>query len=180
MNIRPNEPLLLSSSSNRMKIRLHSKDYFQLTGNRQAERINKGTLMHQIFEKIKTRKDVGGAVSQMVTSGELNVAEGKDIFAKIDELLQQEPYANWFSDQWRVLNERDILRVGESKHRPDRVLLKDNSAIVIDYKTGEKSDKDIRQMKGYLIDLKKMGYASCEGNVWYLQKNELVKGELSQ
>jgi len=179
INNRPNEPLLLSPSSNRMKIRLHSKDYFQLTGNRQVERINKGTIMHQIFEKIKTRKDIGDAVSQMVTSGSLNFGEGKAIFAKIDELLQQEPFANWFSDQWRVLNERDILRVGESKHRPDRVLLKDNSAVVIDYKTGEKSDKDIRQMKGYLIDLQKMGYSSCEGNIWYLQKNEVVKVELS-
>ncbi|MCK9413035.1 MAG: UvrD-helicase domain-containing protein [Prolixibacteraceae bacterium] len=174
-NNRPNDPLLLSSSSNRMKIRLHSKDYFQLTGNRQAEKINKGTLMHQIFEKIKTRKDVEDAVSHMVVSGALNFWEGKEIYTKIDELLKEEPYANWFSDRWRVLTERDILRVGESRHRPDRVLLRDNSAIVIDYKTGEKSDKDIRQMKGYLIDLKKMGYTSCEGNIWYLQKNEVVQ-----
>ena len=93
--------------------------------------------------------------------------------------MQEHPYSEWFGDQWKVLNERDILRVGESKHRPDRVLLKDNTAVVIDYKTGEKSDKDIRQMKGYLNDLRKMGYSSCEGNIWYLQKDELVKVELA-
>jgi len=81
--------------------------------------------------------------------------------------------------QWKVLNERDILRAGESKHRPDRVMLKENDAVVVDYKTGEISDKDIRQMKGYLTDLRSMGFENCEGNIWYLQKNEIIKVELS-
>jgi len=173
-----NDQLILNSN-NRMEIRLHSKDYFQLTGDKQAERMNKGTVMHQIFEKIKTRKDIGPAVGQMVGAGVLTTAEGKELFMTIDGLLQKNPYSEWFSDQWRVLNERDILRVGESKHRPDRVLLRDDTAVVIDYKTGEKSDKDIRQMRGYLADLKKMGYSFCEGNIWYLQKDEVVKVEIS-
>jgi ATP-dependent exoDNAse (exonuclease V) beta subunit len=154
---------------------LHSKDYFQLTGNLKTERINKGTVMHQLFEKIRTRADVGPAVHDMVTAGQLTSPEGKEFFEKIDALLQLAPYSDWFGGEWKVLNERDILRPKETKHRPDRVLLKDHTAVVIDYKTGEKSDKDIRQMKGYLGDLQKMGYTSCEGNIWYLQKNELVK-----
>jgi CRISPR/Cas system-associated exonuclease Cas4 (RecB family) len=114
----------------------------------------------------------------MVTTGLLNPAEGKEIFTKIDTLLQQAPFSDWFGGQWKVLNERDILRSGETKHRPDRVLLKGKSAVVIDYKTGERSDKDIRQMKGYLTDLMKMGYTSGEGNIWYLQNNEVVKVEV--
>jgi ATP-dependent exoDNAse (exonuclease V) beta subunit len=171
--------LTLNSNGKRMAIRSHSKDYFQITGNRQTERINKGTLMHQVFEKIITPGDLGLAIEQMVSSGQLSIQEGDEIFAKMDGLLKQAPFADWFSSSWKVLNERDILRAGESKHRPDRVLLKDGAAIVIDYKTGEKSDKDIRQMKGYLSDLRKMGYASCEGNIWYLRENEITKVELA-
>jgi hypothetical protein len=30
-------------------------------------------------------------------------------------------------------------------------------------------------MKGYLNDLKQMGYSLCEGNIWYLKENEVVK-----
>jgi ATP-dependent exoDNAse (exonuclease V) beta subunit len=170
----PFEPLILHSNGKRMEIRLHSKDYFLLTGDSKTERINRGTVMHQIFEKITTTKDIGKAVSQMVSSGLISSVEAMEIEAKIEGLLQKQPFSDWFSDKWRVLNERDILRVGESKHRPDRVLLKEGSAVIIDYKTGEKSDKDIRQMKGYLADLKKMGYTSCDGNIWYLQNNEVV------
>jgi len=177
VTVHPNTPLVLNRNK-RVEIRLHSKDYFLLTGNRQAERINKGTVIHQIFEKIVTVKDVGPAVNQMVTTGLLNPAEGKEIFTKIDTLLQQAPFSDWFGGQWKVLNERDILRSGETRHRPDRVLLKGSSAVVIDYKTGERSDKDIRQMKGYLTDLMKMGYTSGEGNIWYLQNNEVVKVEV--
>jgi len=171
----PNDPLILSSNSNRMEIRLHSKDYFQLTGNQKSERINRGTLMHQIFEKIITKKDIGPAVRQVVSSGMLTEDEGVGIQSAIQQLLSQKPYADWFDENFKVLNERDILRKGESRHRPDRVMLKDSGVVVIDYKTGEKSDKDLRQMKGYLSDLKKMGYPSCEGNIWYLQLNEVVK-----
>ncbi len=174
---RLNDPLKLNSNNKRMEIRLHSKDYFKLTGSKMTDRINKGTVMHRIFEKIITRKDVGPAVSQMVASGELTSAEGKVFFAKIDGLLQESPFAEWFSDRWKVLNEREILRAGESKHRPDRVMLMDNIAVVIDYKTGEISDKDIRQMKGYLVDVRKMGYSICEGNIWYLQRDEIIKVE---
>jgi ATP-dependent helicase/nuclease subunit A len=177
--IKPNDPLMLSSGNSKMKIRLHSKDYFLLTGNKQAERINKGTVMHKILEKINTTKDIEIAVSQVVDSGLISVEAGREIFAKIDRMLQEKPYSEWFSDHWRVLNERDILRVGASKHRPDRVMLKDDFAVIIDYKTGEMSDKDIRQMKGYLTDMKEMGYSSCEGNIWYLEKNEFVKVELN-
>ncbi len=173
------EPLILHSNRNRMEIRLHSKDYFRLTGDSRSERINKGTVMHQIFEKITTVGDVEMAVRQIVASGLVTDQEGKEVEAKIHGLLRQQPYSDWFSGQWKVLNERDILRTGESKHRPDRVMLKDGSAIVIDYKTGEKSDKDMRQMKGYLTDLKKMGYSYCVGNIWYLQNNEIVKVEVS-
>ncbi len=175
--VRPNEPLTLNSNSKRMEIRLHSKDYFQLTGNQRTERINKGTVIHQIFEKITTGKDLEPAVNQMVASGVLNVDEGRELSEKIDALIRVKPFSEWFDGRWKVFNERDILRVGEKRHRPDRVLLRDNFAVVIDYKTGEKSEKDIRQMKGYLADLVEMGYTSCEGNIWYLKNNEIVKVE---
>lgn len=170
----PNEPLALSPN-NRMKIRLHSKDYFQLSGDSKQERISKGTIMHRLFEKIKTRNDIGIAVNQMVAEGSLTTSEGEDFFLKIDGLLRQVPFAEWFSGQWKVLNERDILRKEESRHRPDRVMLQGNRVVVIDYKTGEASDKDIRQMKGYLDDLQKMGYVSCKGNIWYLQNNLVIQ-----
>lgn len=176
---RQNIPLVLNSNTNRMEIRLHSKDYFLLTGDKRTERINKGTIMHKVFEKIRFRKDIRPAVNQMLSAGLINPAEGEDLIEKIEGMLQQHPVSEWFGSQWKVLNERDILRNGESKHRPDRVMISDNKAVVIDYKTGEKSDKDVRQMKGYLADLRKMGFEGCEGNIWYLQRNEIVKVELS-
>jgi ATP-dependent exoDNAse (exonuclease V) beta subunit len=172
--VRKNDPLILNSNTKRMEIRLHSKDYFLLTGDKRTERINKVTVMHQVFEKISLRKDVRPAVNQMITDGLINPQEGEELFSKIDRLLQELPFSDWFSDQWKVLNERDILRAGASKHRPDRVMFKENNTVVIDYKTGEKSDKDIRQMQGYLTDLRSMGFENCEGNIWYLQKNEII------
>jgi ATP-dependent helicase/nuclease subunit A len=168
------EPMFLNSGVNRMEIRIHSKDYFLLSGDLQKERINKGTVMHKLFEKIETRKDLAPAIHQMVCSGMLTRNEGDEIFSGLDLMLQREPFRDWFSDRWKVLNERDILRPGESKHRPDRVMIQGNQVVVIDYKTGEQGDKDLRQMKGYLSDLRRMGFVECAGFIWYLQSEEIV------
>ena len=169
-----NSPLYFNYSDNRLKIRKHSKDYFQLTGNHRSERINKGTIMHQIFEQIIVKSDVKSAVHGVVSSGLISKQEGEEFTIKIEALLQESPFSDWFSGNWRVLNEREILRVGATRHRPDRIMLRDAQVVVVDYKTGEKSAKDLRQVQGYLDDMQKMGYENVFGYIWYLHNNEVV------
>ena len=65
-----------------------------MTGDKKAERINKGTVMHQIFERIKRTSDVEPAVNQMITSGILNMEEGRDLTLKISALLKVSPFQN--------------------------------------------------------------------------------------
>jgi len=92
----------------------------------------------------------------------------------INTVLETEPFRTWFSGEWKVLNERDILRGKESRHRPDRVMIKGGELIVVDYKTGEKSDSHQSQVRGYLRDFIKMGYSNPMGYLWYLSDNKLV------
>lgn len=169
-----NSPLYFNYDDNRLKIRKHSKDYFHLTGNHRSERINKGTIMHQIFEQIIVKSDVRPAVHRVVSSGLISKMEGEEFSLKIEALLQESPFSDWFSGNWRVLNEREILRVGATRHRPDRIMLQGTQAVVVDYKTGEKSAKDLKQVQGYLDDMQKMGYETVFGFIWYLHNNEVV------
>jgi len=67
------------------------------------------------------------------------------------------------------------LPTGE-QYRPDRVIIRDNEATVVDYKFGEKESKTyIKQVKRYMDLITEMGYQTS-GYVCYvsLRKVEMV------
>ena len=55
--------------------------------------------------------------------------------------MQAEEVKAWYDGSARVLNEVDILFGKGLSKRPDRVMIKDNKVIVVDYKFGERQDK---------------------------------------
>ena len=131
--------------------------------------------MHELFEKIATSADVVPSLKRMVSEGKIDTKTSEEYNQIIDGLLAEEPFRSWFSSDWKVLNERDILRGDEKRHRPDRVMIKNKELVVVDYKTGLKSDKDFAQVRGYLKDFSKMGFADPKGYLWYISNNEILE-----
>jgi ATP-dependent exoDNAse (exonuclease V) beta subunit len=167
--------LILAAKGDRLKLRLHSDRYFDLYDIGKSERIGHGKLMHELFERIATRNDVPLSLKRMVSEGKIDTKTAQEYELLIYRILEKEPFRSWFSSEWKVLNERDILRGNEKKHRPDRVMIKGRELVVVDYKTGAKSDSHLVQVRGYLNDFSKMGFLSPKGFIWYLSDNELVE-----
>ena len=169
------DQFILAGRSDRLKLRIHSDAYFDLYDSQKADRIGHGKLMHELFEKIATVPDVSSAIKRVLSEGKIDTRTAREYEQLIYKVLENEPFRSWFSGEWKVLNERDILRGKESRHRPDRVMIRGGELIVIDYKTGEKSDSHHAQVRGYLRDFVKMGYLNPMGYLWYLTENELVE-----
>ena len=65
----------------------------------------------------------------------------------------------YFSKNNLVYCEQEIFTESNKIIKPDRlVFLDSNRVVIIDYKTGEKSTKDQKQIVKYQKTLKKMGY----------------------
>ena len=165
----------LEGGDKRMKLRIHSEGYFDLYKNDITARVGYGRLLHELFENITTIPDVKQALMKMVSEGKLDSRTADEYQHLIYQMLAPEPYNSWFSGNWKVLNERDILRGGEKRHRPDRIMMRENEVVVLDYKTGSKSELHHSQIKGYLIDIEQMGYKNLKGYLWYLNENELIE-----
>lgn len=73
----------------------------------------------------------------------------------------------WFTNEWQVLSERHILQ-NNIRKVPDKVLLKGNKAIIIDFKTGIKEEKHLLQVKNYAKILTIMGYIVIEKWLLYI------------
>jgi hypothetical protein len=92
--------------------------------------------------------------------------------------MQNEMVAEWFDGTWSdIKHEAEILRKGNRTHRPDRVMIKDNRVVVVDYKFGElKSTKYNKKVDKYMDLIREMGkYDTIEGYIWYVMLGEIER-----
>ncbi|MDP4273662.1 MAG: UvrD-helicase domain-containing protein [Bacteroidota bacterium] len=175
--------------SGRLKLKLHSDSYFEWNGT-QNTKINYGKLMHEVFQHIITTKDIDNTLKNMVFEGKLSVTESNGLKIKIDSLFTDPLVKSWFDGQWKVKTEADILLKNdgfdeqgpilwkEQKkmiRRPDRVLIKDKEAVVIDYKFGDlEKSSYLNQIRQYAAYLAQMGYSPVKAYIWYVNRNKVV------
>lgn len=140
----------------------------------QIESINYGDIVHWIFSKITKRSEFGEAIDLAVMKFGLNPDEVQEIKDRLRQIWDLPGVSQWFTDDWEVKNEASILLSDGKMKRPDRVVIRDNKALIIDYKTGAKSAGHIRQVEEYKSILSKMGYGEVAGYLIYFSEPELV------
>jgi hypothetical protein len=93
---------------------------------------------------------------------------------QLDILLTNPQVASWFDTDWEVRTEVPVLVPGGSESRIDRLLIRDKKAIIIDFKTGEPSKGDQKQVQDYMAILRKMNFTTIEGFLLYLKDGSIL------
>ena len=109
-------------------------------------KIEWGKLVHQALEHVHKTDDLDEAIVRMKYAGLITASESKTLKEKLNEVIQIPEVKPWFDESWEVLAEHEILLPDGNSYRPDRVIIKQGQAIVIDYKTGEPRTADQRQV----------------------------------
>ncbi len=160
----------------RLRIAGKGREYFLLEKGGYKERIDRGTLYHALLAEVVTEKDVERAVRKAVSAGLVGAGEKERLEEEIRGFLRQEKAAEWFSGRWQVKTEADVILPGGRTLRPDRVMIRDGEAIVVDYKFGEvEEDAYKRQVRRYMEVMKQMGYRKVTGIVWYVILNKMIQ-----
>jgi len=157
----------------KVRQRLESVDFFEDVEVSHSHAISYGKLMHSLFSRIKYSSDVDKALDGMLFEGVIDVSERINLKIKIESLLNGNPYSDWFSDAWEVKNEISILSPSSSTYRPDRVIIKNDEVVVIDYKFGSESESYKHQVQRYVKLIQQMGYSKVDGFIWYVDSNKL-------
>lgn len=161
------------SFDNRLKLKLNNKYFFAKDGQREY-----GTLMHEIISKIRSVDELDKVVETYQLSGEITETEKNEITDLLNEYLSDPQISPWFSQEYEVLNEVQILQPNGTFIRPDRVMIKQDEVVVIDYKFGEKEEKKyLKQVKNYTSQIKKMGYTHVKGFICYIVLGKVVEAE---
>jgi ATP-dependent exoDNAse (exonuclease V) beta subunit (contains helicase and exonuclease domains) len=145
---------------------------------RQEEYIQTGKLLHSLFAAIRTVDDIGPQVDTMYSQGLIESAKKADeIKHMILKHIEQSGVQSWFDGTYTLFNEASIIyRDGGilQTRRPDRVMIRpDGSAVIVDFKFGREREEYLHQVREYMDLLRKMGYPSIEGHIWYVYNNKI-------
>jgi len=133
-----------------------------------------GDYLHHLLSKINKAKELDTVLFN--TKIKFNIYDNNLIERlKKDALLALKLLdENNFNDgSYAIKNESSIYFEGETL-RPDRVLMKDQTAIIIDFKTGGQDDKHNKQVEKYCSVIEKMGFQEVKGYLLYTETNSLV------
>ncbi len=124
-----------------------------------------GEIIHDILQHIHTKTDIERVIRQQNFLSPENTKIIHDFF---DTGFKNESFKDWFSDNWTVYNEYELVNDAGQIIRPDRLLINNNQAIVIDFKTGEAHPHYYEQVKTYTTTIKQLGFEIVNGYLIYL------------
>jgi len=134
-----------------------------------------GNQFHDAVSRIKKREDINFVLREMLLNGELEQSQHIRIEQMLLELFECEEYVSLLENSKEDLSEQSMIVDRETIRRPDKLLINNNQATVVDFKTGIQKESDLKQVISYAESLEKMGYNSVSGYLYYTQSGTLHK-----
>ena len=142
--------------------------FFEEPGARQ-----KGVVLHDILASVSVAEDLPAAVARAVADGELPASEAGEVETQLAEAIGSVAEYRWFDSGNTVYNELSIINTDGNVERPDRVIMRDGEAVVVDYKFGEERKGYRWQVGRYMKLLRQMGYSRVKGYLWYVKNHRV-------
>ncbi len=159
-----------SSWRHKLAIRQRAGELFTEVVEERQSKINYGLLIHELLSRIKHKDNLEKALQDLLLEGVIGQNEQNLLHQKITKLWQVPSVDAWFSTDWEVKTEVPILPKTGEMSRPDRVMIRGQQAIIVDFKTGERKSRDRQQVIEYADLLKAMGFAEIEGYLLYIEE----------
>lgn len=124
----------------------------------QEKAIEYGNLVHLVMSKIKTKADIESALRFVVSDGYIKASDVDDLKQIVLSIIGNKELSEYFSEDYEIYNEKEIITSQGQFLRPDCLAIKDNQVTIIDYKTGGESKSYDAQLESYANVLKQMNF----------------------
>jgi len=154
----------ISEKTTSIRIATPSKTY-----QARNEKVKIGLFAHELLAKINTENDIEQVLERYLLDGQITLNERDTIRERLHDIIRT--HTEFFDDRWEVINEKEIMvsERGESRiYRPDRILKGPDGYIIVDFKTGEPSEKDKHQIENYKRVLERLGRKVIDTRLVYL------------
>jgi len=135
-----------------------------------------GKMLHEALSHLDSvssaQAAVGIALKNVITRDEETIQQLCD---DVNAIRQHPKLAAWYNGEGTVINERELCSTNGDIVRPDRVVELNDSVVVIDYKTGTKSDRHVQQVDAYKHQLKTIYNKPAKGYLVYTRPLEVIE-----
>lgn len=140
-------------------------------GTRQQKAIEFGNVLHEVLSFVKTQKDVSFAIKKALENGLIAENQKEEVEKTINEIVFHSELTDFFDGNSKVFNEESIIKKDFKTIKPDRVVVKDKNAYLLDYKTGAHQPKYEKQLNEYELALQEMGFNVLKKSLIYIGEN---------
>lgn len=142
------------------------------------ERILTGEVLHQALASVVHTADIPAAVDRALHAGLILPDDTAPFRELLTRVCTHADVADWFSNpSWEVRNECEILLPSATGKpttlRPDRVMIRQQEVVVLDYKTGKPAASHEAQVQSYIHAIEALGYTHVSGYLYYTGINLL-------
>ena len=117
-----------------------------------------GNLFHKLMSKIKYSFQFEQEAKLFMETENYKKNVLKEVIILVKRTIESTSISSYFTKEFEVICEKEIFTKNKEIIVPDRVVVSPtNQHIIMEYKTGEKRDKDIFQIKKYANTLSNMG-----------------------
>jgi ATP-dependent helicase/nuclease subunit A len=155
---------------NRLSIRLQGGTLDEGVREKSLISTQRGTVYHRLLSHIKHQDDLPKVLTDLLPLEPMDKQEQEGIKERLENLFDLPEMKGWYGGEWEVRTESPVLPMSGDIRRFDRVLLKNNEAVLIEFKTGMPSNSHVRQAKEYMSLLSGMGYAKVRGFLVYIDE----------
>ncbi|MAM04833.1 MAG: hypothetical protein CMD06_02615 [Flavobacteriales bacterium] len=136
-----------------------------------------GKLFHNVLAEIHYLKDLEKVLNKLMISGGCTKDDYNKLKESLTEFFNSDEIIKYFSNDWYVKTEKEILMPNGKTYIPDRLLFKKDSdeVVVIDYKTGAERQKDKEQIIKYSDALVNMGFLNVKRILIYTNNKYKIK-----
>ena len=134
--------------------------------------MNRGDIM----ANINSVSDLESAINLFVDKGILPNDDVLRVRKKVKTIIMHPELNTYFKEANKNYNERDLVSRDGKILRPDRInVVENNTAVIIDYKTGVFNEQNERQVKEYKKALEDIGYTVTKTILVYTNESLTIK-----
>ena len=117
-----------------------------------------GNLIHDMLARINSEEEIDAVIQNDVNAGLIAKSASEEIKTLLDKVVSHPKLMNYFSGEYESFNERELTDGFHQIVKPDKLLIKGQKAVIIDYKTGQPEEKHKAQIRNYSSVIKQLNF----------------------
>ena len=136
---------------------------------------NFGTFFHNVISKVYSNFSAGfDYLDSLSTQPNLDMSYIDKTKTILNKIQNNKSLSFIYDSNQIIYNEKEFRSSDSEILRLDRLIIKDNHATIIDYKTS-KGENDINQVRNYLSNINLCGFSKVSAFLLYVSNQELVE-----